>query len=118
MSFREMVEADNLSVFSNLDEFAESRTIVYDGETYEEVPCVISQLKSKDRPVVAADHAQGIYFVTAIVHFSAVKLGGYVPEKGSRIKIDDDTGFYHSYYVAQAGCDHGMVRLELEAYDE
>ena len=118
MSFREMVEADNLSVFSNLTEFADSHTVIYDGERYEAVPCVISQLKSKDRPIAASDHAQGIYFVTAIVHFPLGSLEGNIPEKGSKIQIDDETGFLHTYYVAQSGCDLGMVRLELEAYDE
>ena len=42
MSFRDMVAADNLNVFSNTDEFADPRTIRYDGETYNDVPCTIS----------------------------------------------------------------------------
>jgi hypothetical protein len=118
MSFRESVLQDNLAVFSNVDEFADLRTVVYDGEEYEEVPVVMTQLKEKDRSANVKDHAQGLYLVNAIAHFPADKLGNHVPEKGCKISITDDDDFPHTYYVAQSGCDLGMVRLELEAYDE
>lgn len=118
MSFRDSVKADNARVFGNTMEFADLRTVVYDGATYEAVPCVISKLKEKDRHQNMTDHAQGIYFVTAVFHCPVEALGGNVPEKGCRIAIDDDSGFLHEYYVAQSGCDLNMVRLELEAYDE
>lgn len=118
MSFRDMVESDNHAVFMNLDEYADRHTIRYDGETYENVPCVISQLKAQDRTIPTVDHAQGIYLVTAICHFPLSSLDNIIPEKGGRIDISDETGFLRRYYVAQSGCDLGMVRLELEAYDE
>lgn len=118
MSFRDMVLADNEKVFSNTDEFADLRDVVWDGDEYPDVPVTITQLKEKDRSVSSKDHAQGIYLVTTIVHFPRNKLGGNVPEKGTRIAIADETGFMKEYYVAQSGCDLGMVRLELEAYDE
>ena len=118
MSFRDMVLQDNEDVFCNVEEFGDPRTIVYDGVEYKDVPCVLSKLKEKDRQPHAKDHAQGIYEVTATVHFPAEKLGGFVPEKGCKISISDDDDFLRQYYVAQSGNDHGMVRLELEAYDE
>ena len=118
MSFKDMVEADNHSVFMNLEEFGTPHTIKYDGEIYANVTCVISQLKAQDRTVPTVDHAQGIYLVTAICHFPLESLNNIIPEKGGRIDISDDTGFMKRYYVAQSGCDMGMVRLELEAYDE
>lgn len=118
MSFKDMVEQDNHGVFMNQDEYADLHTIRYDGVKYTDVPCVISQLKAKDRNAPAVDHAQGLYLVTAICHFPLVKLNGVIPEKGGRIDISDETGFMKRYYVAQSGCDLGMVRLELEAYDE
>ena len=118
MSFRDMVEQDNHTVFSNTDEFCDLRTVWYDGEVYDEVPVTMTQLKEKDRTVTMRDHAQGIYLVTAIVHFPKDKLGGHVPEKGAKIAISDEDEFAREYYVAQSGCDLGMVRLELEAYDE
>ena len=118
MSFRDMVLQDNESTFCNVDEFGDLRTIVYDGETYKDVPCVMSKMKEKDRQAHTKDHAQGIYSVTATIHFPVDKLGGFVPEKGCKITITDETGFPYPYYVAQNDCEHGMVRLELEAYDE
>ena len=118
MSFRDMVESDNSAVFMNLGEYADLHSVRYDGEMYRTVPCVISQLKAQDRTIPNADHAQGIYLVTAICHFPLASLNSIIPEKGGRIDISDESGFMKRYYVAQSGCDLGMVRLELEAYDE
>lgn len=117
MSFKDMVAADNASVFMNLGEFAETHDVEYDGELYEGISCVISQLKEQDRTTTMRDHGQGIYLVTAIFHCPLDSLGGNVPEKGTKIRIDRD-GFMKDYYVAQSGCDLGMIRLELEALDE
>ena len=117
MSFKDMVNEDNSSIFMNLDEFAETHDIEYDGETYEDVSCVISQLKEQDRVTKMRDHGQGIYLVTSIFHCPLEALGGVVPEKGTKIAISDDD-FMREFYVAEAGCDLGMIRLELEAMDE
>ena len=118
MSFKEMVVQDAMNVFSNTSEFAEEQTVVYDGVTYEKVPCVITKLKEKDRTVPVSDHAQGLFLVSSIVHFPLVSLNGNVPEKGCRISISDSTGFLHDFYVAQSSCAMGYIRLELEAIDE
>jgi len=118
MNFREMVAQDNVKVFGNTNEYADLRKICYDGDSYKDVHTVMTKLKEKDRTIPSKDHAQGIYLVTAIVHFPAEDLDGHVPEKGARISISDDEGFDREYYVAQSGCDLGMVRLELEEYDE
>ena len=58
MSFKDMVESDNLSVFLDTEYFGEEHSIRYDGETYEKVPCVITQLKEQDRSTTMSDHAQ------------------------------------------------------------
>lgn len=119
MSFREMVASDNEKVFCNTEEFADLRTVWYDGYRYDQVPVVLTKLKEKDRAATTQkDHTQGIYLVTAIAHFPKDKLGGHVPEKGTLISISEDDTFDRKYYVAQSGCDLGMVRLELESYDE
>lgn len=118
MSFRDMVEHDNVSVFGNTSEFADLRTLCFDGMQFDDVPCVISKLKAKDRPVLASDHAQGLFLVTGTLHYPLSYTDGNVPEKGIKMKISDDTGFLRMYFVAQSACDHGMVRLELEAIDE
>lgn len=117
MSFHDMVAADNASVFLDTEYFGEKHNIRYDGETYKDVNCVITQLKEQDRSVTMKDHAQGIYLVTAILHCNVKDLNGIVPEKGHQIHISDGH-FMRQYLIAQSGCDMGMVRLELEALDE
>ena len=44
MSFKDMVEADNLGVFLDPEFFGEKRNVRYDGTTYQEVPCLLTQL--------------------------------------------------------------------------
>ena len=118
MSFKDSVLADNLSVFANTDEFAVPTTIIYDGERYEDVPCVLTKVKAKDRQIPQSDHAQGIYLVTSKAYYPVEKTNGVVPEKGGRISMSDETGFMRDFYVAQASCPGGMVHLELEGLDE
>lgn len=118
MSFRDMVRADNQRVFTNLLEFARPTTIVFDGDRWDDVPCVLTQVRAKDRQAGQSDHAQGIYLVSANAYFDVTQTGGAIPEKGSRIAISDETGFLRQYYVAAASCPEGMAHLELEGLDE
>lgn len=119
--FKDMVAADNQSVFLNLGEFAEKRTIKYDGEVYEDIPIVLTGMKEKDRKQLMRDHAQGLYLVSSVLHCAMSDLGGKQPEKGTRIKINDREGgggFFREFYVAASVCEIGMLRIELEAIDE
>lgn len=119
--FKDMVAADNQSVFLNLGEFAEKRTIKYDGEVYEDIPIVLTGMKEKDRRQLMRDHAQGLYLVSSVLHCAMSDLGGKQPEKGTRIKIndrEDGGGFFQEFYVAASVCEIGMLRVELEAIDE
>ena len=116
-SFKNMVEADNKKVFVNASEFAELHTIIYDGVTYKDIPVVMSGIKEKDRRQLVADHIQGLYLVTTVIHCAASDLGGVVPERGMKIKINDGD-FSREFYVATSVVDLGMIRLELEAIDE
>lgn len=124
MGFKELVAADNLNVFLDVNTFGELRIVKYDGETYsgdegDGIPCVISKLKEKDRVTPMSDHEHNIYRVTAVFHCQLTDLGGNVPEMGRKFSIyDADDGFIREYYVAQSSCDHGMIRLELSALDE
>ncbi len=128
MSFKDMVKADNLNVFMNTLEFADYRTIIYDDVTYDGtelyegkgVPIVLTGLKEQDRNTTQADHAQGIYRVNAVLHMRIDDLGGNQPEKGSKIKINDQecgAGFFREFYVAFSDCEMGMLRVELEGID-
>lgn len=119
--FKDMVTADNAKVFLNLDEFAERRTVIYDEETYQDIPVVLSGLKEKDRRQLQSDHVQGLYLVSSVLHCAAADLGGKQPEKGARIKINDEEGgegFFREFYVASSVNETGMLRVELEAIDE
>ncbi len=119
MSFKEQVEADNLKTFLDITTFGEERTVTFDGDEYEEIPCVISQMKEQDRVTTMSDHEHGLYRVTAVFHCALDDIGGNIPEKGRKFGIyDSDDDFLREYYVAQSSCDMGMVRLELEAMDE
>lgn len=119
--FKDMVAADNASVFMNVDEFADLRTVIYDGVTYSDVPIVLTGLKEQEHTTTATDHTQGLYRVTAVLHMRIDDLGGNQPEKGTKISINDcegGGGFFREFYVAFSDCEMGMLRVELEGIDE
>lgn len=120
MSFKDMVAADLHNVFLNLGEFAERRTVEYDGERYEDIPIVLSGLKEKDRRQLVSDHVQGLYLVSSVLHCAIDDLGGKQPERGGKIHINDEEGgkFFRQFYVVSSICELGMLRVELEAIDE
>ena len=126
MSFKDMVAADIRKVFLNTDEFAELRTVRYDGMDYDGpehrgIPIVLTGLKEQDRRQLVTDHAQGLYLVASVLHCALDDLGGKQPEKGQRISINDEEGggvFFREFYVASSVCEMGMLRVELEAVDE
>ena len=121
MSFKDMLADDIRDVFLNLDEFAEKRTVEYDGERYEDIPVVLSGLKEKDRRQLMSDHVQGLYLVSSVLRCALDDLGGNQPEKGQRIRINDKEGgegFFREFYVVSSVCELGMLRVELEAIDE
>ena len=126
MSFKDMVAADIRKVFLNTDEFAELRTVRYDGLDYDGpehrgIPIVLTGLKEQDRRQLVTDHAQGLYLVASVLHCALDDLGGKQPEKGQRISINDEEGgggFFREFYVASSVCEMGMLRVELEAVDE
>ena len=83
MSFKDMLADDIHNVFLNVDEFAEMRTVEYDGEHYEDIPIVLTGLKEKDRRQLVTDHVQGLYLVSSVLHCALKDLGGNQPEKAS-----------------------------------
>ena len=127
--FKDAVQEDLNSVFLNLDEFAETHTVYYDGEEYSDIPIIMTGLSEKERVRQSiSDHAEGIYRVSRVLHCDIAALGGQQqprnaapggkqPEQGCKLGIDED-GFVRSYYVASSVCEMGMLRVELEAIDE
>lgn len=119
--FKDMVADDVHAVFLNLDEFAEKRTIRYDGEEYANIPIVLSGAKEQARKQLQDDHVQGLYLVTTVLHCAVDDLGGNQPEKGMRVWINDQEGgggFFREFRVVTSVCEMGMLRVELEEIDE
>ena len=120
MSFRDMVAADIHDVFLNTSEFAERRTVRYDGATYADIPVVLNGLKQSARKQSVSNHDQGLYVVTDIMHVALSDIGGVQPENGCIIEVNTCEGgvFFRRYYIALSQNTVGMIRLELEAIDE
>jgi hypothetical protein len=115
--FRDMVADDIRRVFLNTDEFAEPHTVIYDGKTYRKIPVVLTGLKEQNRRQLENDHVQGLYLASMTMSCAAKDLKGNVPEKGTKIKINDGR-FLRTFYVASSDCELGMIYAELEAIDE
>ena len=126
MSFKDMVAADIRKVFLNTDEFAELRTVRYDGMDYDGpehrgIPIVLEGPEETDRRQLVSDHVQGLFLVSTVLHCAMDDVGGSQMEKGQRIKINDQEGgggFFREFYIASSVCEMGMLRVELEAVDE
>ena len=119
--FKNIMVADIHHIFLNASEFAEKRTIRYDGDTYADIPIVFSGLEERDRNQLKSDHAHGLFLVSAILHCAVSDLNGKQPEKGMRISINDREGgggFFREFHVASSSCEMGMLDIELEAIDE
>ena len=121
MSFKDMVADDIHGVFLKQSEFAEKRTVKFDDDTFTDIPIVLSGLKEKDRRQLVADHIQGLCLVTAVLHCAIADLNGKQPEKGQRIRINDQEGgggFFQEFYVASSVVEMGMLRAELREVNE
>lgn len=118
--FKDAVRDDIGSVFLNAGEFAERRSVAYDGEVYHLIPVVLNGIKLSKRQQLANDHAQGLYSVTDILHCARKDLGGKLPERGAILELSDvdDESFFRRFYVAKAQDTVGMLRIELEAIDQ
>lgn len=121
MNFKNMAEEDVKNVFLNLTEFAEKRSIMYNGIEYHNVSVVLTKTKEVERPAVVGD-VQGVHLVTAVAHMAQSDLGGIIPEQKRRIDISDGEAlgqpFFQRYRIVTSDCEMGMLNLELEAYDE
>lgn len=94
-AFKDAVQEDLNSVFLNLDEFAETHTVYYDGEEYPDVPLVLTGLSEKERVRQAiSDHAQGLYRVSRVLHCDIAALGGKQPEKDCKLGILDSANIW------------------------
>lgn len=122
MNFKDVVAQDIHSVFLNIEEFGETRSVRYDGVLYKDIPVVLTGLKEQDRNRLnsgmkgtsMSDNVQGLYAATVVMHCAQSDLGGKQPEKGQKIRVyDPDKAFYRDYRIEASVSDMGMIRLEL-----
>ena len=116
-----MLAADNKRVFLNTGEFASLRTIIYDGQSFVNIPVVLSGLREDERQQKAADHAQGLFLVKTLLQCALADLEGRQPQKGARLQINNQEGgggFFREFCIKEAVCEFGMLRLELEDMNE
>lgn len=110
MGFKEAVAAD-IGVFLNVDEFAETTVVVYNGVEYS-IPVVLEKNMTDDRKHETSDHMQGVFPITKVAYLAETDIG-IVPKQGSFILIAEN-----EYRIAKSDVEMGVIRLGLEAYDE
>ncbi len=117
MSFKEMIEQDNRDVFLNTEEFAEHRTVKYDGVTYKHIPVLLSKIREPQFNV-SGNNMEGIHRATERARLNLKDINGVSPEQGTRISISDHIvpTFFQDYKIITSSEEVGMVVLELEAY--
>ena len=107
---------DIYAVFLNTSEFAEERSIRYNGILYENIPVVITGLKQQDRRRLAS----GLHTGTTVLHCATIDIGGKIPEPSQKLRIyaEGDSGFYKDYRITASSENMGMCRIELEQIKE
>jgi len=115
--FKDMVARDIHRVFLNTGEFAETRSIKYDGVEYPDIPVVLEGPKNETRDRQADDHARGLHMATSILYCAQSDLGGKLPKQGKSLEITTREGghFFQKYYIVSAIDSMGMLHIELEA---
>ena len=119
MSFKSSVQDDIKRVFLNNDEFAEKHDVIYDGQTFLQIPILLTQIKQSESTV---NDAEGLYIVSAVAHIALSDMRDIIPEQDQHIRIDDGTAlghpFFREYKIVTSSCDAGMIVLELQVYGE
>lgn len=115
--FKEQVRRDIHKVFLNTSEFAENRTVRYDGEEYPDIPVVLEGPVKEKRSRLTDDHVLGLHLVTAVLYCAQEDLGGKLPKQGDGLEIATREGgkFFQKYYVVASTSHMGMLHVELEA---
>ena len=108
MSFKELVEQDNKTVFMNLDEFADTHVI-----GGKEMPCIIDNNEMIDREkryqYKRSLYADGVYLKEVLLYVKAEDFG-LLPAVGRLLTLDKK-----SYIVSDAIDEGGIYSISLEA---
>lgn len=122
-TFKDCAAADISAAFLNTDEHAEVRTVLYDGERYEDIPVIeLGPKEGKRSSVVQMQHdfGQGLYKRSITLYCAEKDLGGVKPEQGSKLSMNEKQGgtFFHKFRVMESTTEMGMFRMNLEEIDE
>ena len=108
MSFKELVERDNRTVFMNLDEFADIHVI-----NGKEMPCIIDNNEMIDREkryqYKRSLYADGVYLKEVLLYVKAEDFGS-LPAVGRSLTLDKK-----SYIISDAIDEGGIYSISLEA---
>ena len=108
MSFKELVEQDNRTVFMNLDEFADIHVI-----NGKEMLCIIDNNEMIDREkryqYKRSLYADGVYLKEVLLYVKAEDFGP-LPAVGRSLTLDKK-----SYIISDAIDEGGIYSISLEA---
>ncbi len=115
--FKDMVKRDIHKVFLNTSEFAEKRTVRYDGDEYTDIPVVLEGPVQEKRDRLTDDHVRGLHMMTAVLYCAQEDMGARMPKQGASLGIATREGgsFFQKYYVVASTSHMGMLHVELEA---
>lgn len=115
LTFKEVVANDVQGVFLNLEEYADTHTIKYDGKVYADIPVSLQDVEQTERQQMKDDHLPGIFKAKSTLYCSLKDIGGKLPEQGKWLEINDGKNprFFNKYQVGSSGVEMGMVRVEL-----
>lgn len=123
--FRDRVARDIHRVFLDKNKFAEERTVIYDGVTYDGpkhkgISVALIGPVENDREQLKDDHVQGLHLVTHTLYCARTDLGGKLPKQGKSLQVNTREGgkFFRKYFIAASADEMGMLRIELEEMDD
>ena len=111
MDFKKILDNELKIVFHNNSEFAENKTIYYDGQEYDNIPVVIDR-SAKERNKTSSDKDPTLYSIDVTVYINLFDLG-FIPQKNHSIYIDDD-----EFKIITVKEEMGEIVIELEVLDE
>lgn len=106
-----MLRQDLKGTFYRIDEFAEKRTVEYDGKI-KKISVIFDYEAAESREITIKDKAEGLHKVDIILRVQLEEMGE-IPRKGKTLYIDDD-----SYTIRKVTTEYGEIILELENIDE
>lgn len=122
-TFKQCAAVEVEKAFLNPDEFADMRTVIYDGVTYKDIIVIeVGPKEGKRSSVVQMQHdfGQGLYKRSVVLYIAEKDLGGVKPEQGSHLSVNEEQGgtFFHKFRVVESTTEMGMYRMKLEEVDE